>query len=186
MSDVERMKTLAEKWHEGQFRRGPEERPFIEHPLAVARQLTEWGFSEVDYPFLHCLALGHDLYKTADFDKWTFDDIIQDSGFAFAESLAAAIRSIYFETADYNSFEDFDNARAEHLKSLSQCAPIEVLVVKIADRIVTTREFLNEGRKRKAAEYFRRGRVLFQRIDRMPSKDKIKSSIAKLSRQIEK
>lgn len=185
MSDVERMKTLAEKWHEGQFRRGPEERPFIEHPLAVEKQLREWGFTESNNPYVLTLALGHDLYKQGDVDDLTFADILGELGFAFSLQLSHAIISLSYECGnEVSSFEEYDKARAAHLRKLALCAPIDVLLVKIADRIVTTKEFLDERRGKAALQYYIRGKVLFRRISSLPNSSAIRDGVVELERRL--
>ena len=53
---VGKMESLARKWHEGQYRKGPERIPYIEHPKAVVGQLREWGYSETANPAILAMA----------------------------------------------------------------------------------------------------------------------------------
>lgn len=40
------MRKLAERYHDGQFRKGAEKLPYIVHPQAVAETLIQWGENE--------------------------------------------------------------------------------------------------------------------------------------------
>lgn len=52
---------LAEKYHAGQFRKGPGNVPYIVHPAAVVKTLLGWGEAE-DSPAI-AIAWGHDLLE---------------------------------------------------------------------------------------------------------------------------
>ncbi len=85
---------------------------------------------------------------------------------------------------DKGSFEEYDKARAAHLRKLALCAPIDVLLVKIADRIVTTKEFLDERRGKAALQYYIRGKVLFRRISSLPNSSAIRDGVVELERRL--
>ena len=55
------MKALAEKYHDGKFRKGDERLPYIVHPQAVAATLVSWG--EPENSVAVSAAWGHDLLE---------------------------------------------------------------------------------------------------------------------------
>ena len=133
MSD--KIRQLAEKYHAGQFRKGPEHLPYIVHPQGVAQTLLEWG-ERADSPAV-AIAWGHDL--------------LEDTTVTVAEIRAAAgervLRGIEILTRPRE--ED----KSLYLRKVAESGDREALLVKAADRICNTRDFVKLEGAPYALEY---------------------------------
>ena len=59
---------------------------------------------------------------------------------------------------------EYGRQKAAYIEKVARTAPPEILVVKMADRLCNTLDFLADGRPAKALEYFGYGEPLFARI----------------------
>ena len=132
------MELLAQIWHAGQYRRGPERTPYIEHPKAVVAKLMEWGVFDDD---TLAMAWGHDLLEDT---KCPAKDILRVGG-------QEVLDGIYMLTRDDVRWPK----KGGWIAHLAQNAPRPVLLVKASDRLCNALDFIKAGRKEKAMAYLR-------------------------------
>ena len=129
------MKLLAHKYHENQFRKGEEHLPYIVHPESVVNTLLSWGESP-DSPAIPA-AWGHDLLEDT---KVTEEEILAVSD----EKVLAAIKLLTRPRKMQKSL---------YMQNIAKNGSREVLLVKIADRICNTRDFIKLKGKLHAFQY---------------------------------
>lgn len=145
------IKALAYKWHDGQYRKGPDKVPYIEHPKSVVALLESWCVSD---PNILSIAWGHDLLEDTD----CLDlDILKASN-SFVLSGIKALTFVGFSKEAY-------------IERLASSAPWEFLIVKLADRLCNTKDYIKIGRKEYALEYLKKGHSLFTNLWRIPNKE---------------
>ena len=138
------MKNLAEKYHKGQFRRGKgkAKTPYIVHPRAVAETLISWGVAP-DSPLIS-IAWGHDLLEDT---QATREEILAVSG----KEVLAAIKIL-------TKPEDMD--KNQYMQNVAGCGKKEVLLVKMADRLCNSRDFITLEGKLYAYQYLHKADCL--------------------------
>lgn len=184
MTDVEKVSRFAERVHEGQFRKGPGKVPYIEHPAAVVALLKEWGFDEENYPFLFELAWAHDTYEDGEMDETGFFDAIGSLGIEYWHQVASGVLALSYVPEGELSDEEFDRGKDEYIRRIAKCAPTDVLLVKMSDRICNTRDFLAAGNAAKAKGYLALGRCLFDRVEAMPHSAEIRKTLAEIEAKL--
>ena len=147
MKCVENMKALAERGHAGQLRKDGRT-PYIEHPRAVAALLAKWGVAD---GATLAIAWGHDLLEDTDVSE---AEIRRAAGSRHAAAVLAGIKAL---TRDRAAWPD----KKEWLKHVARTAPPAALLVKAADRISNTRDFLALGDPGKARDYLAQGAPVF-------------------------
>lgn len=161
---IERMEQTARKWHEGQFRKDGVT-PYVEHPKKVAKMVLSWFFQPDSDGWAAAVAWAHDLFeetpkeKHAELEK---DILYAARGLLHEENtVLAAIKLLSRDESEFPNKDDY-------IKHVAETADLPTLVVKIADRICNTRDFLElEGAgKEKATQYFALGEPLFAALDR--------------------
>ena len=150
----EKIRALAEKYHAGQFRRGPEKLPYIVHPAAVVRTLLEWGEPE-DSPAVD-MAWGHDLLE----DTPVTEAEIRD---AAGDRVLAGIKRL-------TKPKNMDKPR--YLLQVAGTGDRDVLLVKLADRICNTRDFVKDGKVKYAAKYLHWADCVFSSVCALPAPDR--------------
>ena len=133
------LKVLAEKGHAGQLRKDGKT-PYIEHPRAVVALLCKWGVCDKG---VLATAWGHDLLEDT---TVTEGDILQHSGLYYGKKILADIDIL---TRDEKRFHD----KGDWLDYLAKNASPEAILVKAADRLCNTRDFIALGDPKKAEEY---------------------------------
>ncbi|MBO7147816.1 MAG: ADP-ribosylglycohydrolase family protein, partial [Lentisphaeria bacterium] len=128
------MKKLAEKYHAGQFRKGPGNIPYIVHPEAVVKTLLRWG---TDTHRTFAIAWGHDLLE----DTTVSDEEIIE---AADEYVLKAIRILTCPEG---------MPKSAYLEKIVKHGNSQVLLVKIADRICNTKDFIKLKGKLYAFQY---------------------------------
>ena len=118
----EAIKKLAEKYHAGQFREGPEKLPYIVHPAAVAQTLLDWGEPESS-PAV-AMAWGHDLLEDTTVGE---AEIIDAAGGRVLEGIKRLTKPKNVEKRLY-------------IRDVAASGDREVLLVKLADRIGNSRD----------------------------------------------
>ncbi len=155
---VKNMEALARKWHEGAFRKGPGKVPYIVHPEAVVKQLREWGYNENDDAVTLAVAWGHDLLEDT---KCPAEEIFAAGG----DEVLAGIKALSFlppKTQPLTN-EEWDKKKDEYIHNVAATAAPEILVVKMADRLCNTMDFVRANNKW-GDEYLRLGECLFERV----------------------
>lgn len=156
---VEAMMKVAEKWHQGVFRKGGTT-PYIEHPRAVVELLKRWGVKE---PLTLAVAWGHDVIEDAPASQRQIaqGEVLMAGG----EAVLKGIEMLTFfpsEAARENSVKKAEE-KARYIEKVAKEAPQEILLVKLADRLCNTSDFLHAGLPAKAKAYLQEGSALFER-----------------------
>ncbi len=181
MNVVERAARLAMVAHNGTNREGPGNVPYIVHPHAVVAMLKEWGFSEKDDPVTLAVAWCHDVLEDTD----TPEEVILGLDVALGAKVLDGVRRLTFRPGVSSNSPDYGRLKAAYIENVARTAPPEILVVKIADRLCNTLDFLADGRPAKALEYFGYGEPLFARIPVCNQATAIEKTRRQVLRQIQ-
>lgn len=160
MNVVDRAARLAMVAHNGTNRDGKGNIPYIVHPHAVVAMLKDWGFTEKADSLTLAVAWCHDVLEDTD----TPEEAILDLDVALGPHILSGVKRLTFRPTAPNGSEDYGRQKAAYIEKVAGTAPPEILVVKIADRLCNTLDFLADGRPAKALEYFGYGEPLFSRI----------------------
>lgn len=168
---IDNIKELAYTWHEGQFRRGPDNIPYIEHPKAVVEKLEDWGIANET---VIAAAWGHDLLEDTDVNE---NDII-DSADTESKGLAvlSLIKKLTYEPTKWNS-------KADWLNHIAANETLPVMYIKAADRYCNTMDFCKAGRYKKAKSYLLDAWPIVEKVSY--KNQKARSDFAKLVDEIE-
>jgi (p)ppGpp synthase/HD superfamily hydrolase len=168
MNIVTNMETLARKWHEGQFRKGPKHLPYIVHPEAVVKQLKSWGYSDELDPIVLAIGWGHDLFEDT---AVTVQEVMEACG-STGQEVVSGIKWLTFNQSDWSEAKSKEKAKAMYIANVANNAPIDILAVKLADRLCNIRDFIElhgEGSE-KVKSYYQKAELLFNNIKRLPEK----------------
>jgi len=140
LSVIERAYVIAERAHEGQFRKSGE--PYITHPIAVAQILADLGIG----PITIAAALLHDTVEDTEYSQ----AMLQKD---FGDEIALLVDGV----TKLDKVKFGENAQAETVRKMvvSMSKDIRVLVIKLADRLHNARTwgFVEvEKAKKKAQE----------------------------------
>ncbi len=118
---------FATRAHEGQLRKSGE--PFINHPLAVKKILTEWGMDEDTI-------IAGTLHDTVEDTPVTLEDIKNE----FGETVAFLVDGVTKLGAARSGMRDIDTYLPETRDNFLRLmialgADIRVLIIKLADRL---------------------------------------------------
>lgn len=145
---------LAKNCHAGQFRKGKERLPYIVHPESVVRMLVEWGEPETA-PTI-AIAWGHDLLE----DTSASEEEIRTASNDYV------LAGIKFLTCPKGMDKQL------YLQNISKNGNRDVLLVKIADRICNSRDFVKLRKEKYAARYFHYADCVFDAICALPPGDR--------------
>ena len=160
MNIVDRAARLAMVAHNGTNRDGEGNIPYIVHPHAVVAMLKDWGFSEKADPVTLAVAWCHDVLEDTD----TPEEAILDLDVALGPQILSGVKTLTFRPTAPNGTAEYGRQKAAYIEKVARTAPTDILVVKIADRLCNTLDFLTDGRPTRALEYFGYGEPLFARI----------------------
>ena len=160
MNVVDKAARLAMIAHNGTNRDGEGNIPYIVHPHAVVAMLKDWGFSEKADPVTLAVAWCHDVLEDTD----TPEEAILDLDVELGRQILSGVKRLTFRPTAPNGSAEYGLQKAAYIEKVARTAPPEILVVKIADRLCNTLDFLADGRPVKALEYFGYGEPLFERI----------------------
>ena len=185
MNVVERMEALADEWHYGVERKGKGHVPYIEHPRAVVAQLKVWGMTEDANPVPLAVAWGHDLVEDTRVPAITILNAAGEHGLEVFEG----ILYLTFSRKEYPAASDHDEADRRYMERLAREAPPEILMVKLADRICNTRDFMRDPPKdepTKPARYLHEADPILAAVSRVPSAfvEAVKATIEELKRLV--
>lgn len=181
-SVVKNFEDFAEFWHHkaGNFRRGPEHIPYIEHPKKVADVLRRWGFTDEKNPITLCVAYGHDLIEEAH----VHSDEIMKAGGSLGKAILGGIKMLTFrENPLHESPIDREKDKAEYIARVAKEAPLGILAVKIADRLCNTMDFV-QAKKPYAHKYLKAGEPLFARVKEFPNGEVIERAIEAVKERV--
>ena len=159
MNKVEVIKTLAEAGHSGQYRFGPGHVPYIEHPKAVVELLKSWGVND---DLTLCTGWAHDLFEDTDITAEDIHEALNDD--PFADSLVENVMMLTNPDEEH---------KAEHIAEIAAKGTQTAILVKCADRICNTRDFIEAGRINKATRYFRDGNPVYDAVLNYKAKEDI-------------
>ena len=148
----DKMEQLAEKWHRGQVRKvrpGQIPPPYIVHPRAVVKTLLDWGEPEKS-PAVG-IAWGHDLLEDTEVP---FEDIIAASD----GTVASGIRLLTNAETD----------KRVYLDRVSRSGRRDVLLVKIADRIRNSCDYIDLAGHADAYGYLHEADCIFEAVAALP------------------
>jgi (p)ppGpp synthase/HD superfamily hydrolase len=147
---MEKMKFLdeairfASRKHAHQFRRRSG-LPYIVHPMAVLNRLTKWG---IDNEETLIVAVCHDLIEDTD---TTYEEL---KGF-FGKKIAEMISLLSKRPTD-----DFHTYLTRMLRSNN----LNMMLVKVADRMCNYDDLVLEGREESATPYFEKILPIAERV----------------------
>lgn len=172
MNVVDRMARLAMIAHNGVNRDGPGNVPYIVHPHAVVSMLKEWGYTEAADTVTLAVAWGHDVLEDTD----TSEDAIRNVDDLLGERILSGIKMLTFMPGVPSGHPDYGRIKANYIDRVARTAPPEIVVVKIADRLCNTLEFLHDGEVEHAHAYLGYGEPLATRINDCKYANKILDS----------
>jgi len=156
------MEALARKWHaKGKPRDGLIPLPYIVHPEGVVALLESWGYNEAEDAVTLAVAWGHDLLE--DIEDITESEIEAVGGKAVLEGIKMLTLELPKNKKIFD--EEYDRLKAEYISRIVGDVPPEIAVVKMADRLCNTFDFVREDRAH-AAKYLKAAEALFARLDR--------------------
>ena len=185
MNVVQKMEALADEWHCGVERKGKGHVPYIEHPRAVVAQLKAWGMTEDANPVPLAVAWGHDLVEDTRVPAIAILNAAGEHGLEVFEG----ILYLTFSRKEYPAASDHDDADRRYMERLAREAPPEILMVKLADRICNTRDFMKDPPKdepTKPARYLHEADPILAAVSRVPSAfvEAVKATIEELKCQV--
>ncbi len=141
--DEKRAREFCEKAHAGQFRKDGST-PYAEHPKAVVRLLKRWGEKD---PCIIAVAYLHDVLEDT---KVTEQQLER----AFAPTVSAGVRFLSHTP---------DETKEAYMERVAKYGCEQSILIKCADRICNTRDFIKLGRKEYAREYLEKARAVFDK-----------------------
>lgn len=185
MNVVQKMEALADEWHCGVERKGKGHVPYIEHPRAVVAQLKVWGLTEDANPVPLAVAWGHDLVEDTCVPAIAILNAAGEHGLEVFEG----ILYLTFSRKEYSAASDHDEADRLYMERLAREAPPEILMVKLADRVCNTRDFMKDPPKdepMKPARYLHEADPILAAVSRVPSAfvEAVKATIEELKRLV--
>jgi len=139
------------KFGHGDTKRKDGVTPYINHPVDVVKLLKSWGVSDSE---TLAAAYDHDLLEDTDVSESDIKRIVSPS----------VLNKVKKLTHIKGTPKD------EYIKKLSEDADIWCVVIKAADRICNTIDFLCMGKFEYAQKYFDKAKAFFSRLDRDKSK----------------
>ena len=170
MDVEERLRTLAERGHAGQLRKDGRT-PYIEHPRAVVAQLRAWGVADGG---TLAVAWGHDLLEDT---VVTGAEILEAAGPRHGAEVLAGIRTLTRDRAAWPVKRDW-------LLSLAETAGDRELLVKCADRLCNTRDFVPLAGVARARSYLADGAAVFAAARRTAFAAPIAATLAALRAEL--
>ena len=153
------MKKLAEKYHAGQPRKGEGNIPYIVHPRAVAEMLITWGAAE-DSAIVQ-MAWGHDL--------------LEDTTVTKEEILAVSSLEVLRGIEQLSCPENME--KSQYLQNLANSGDMNILLVKIADRISNSKDFVTLKGKLHAYRYMHKADCLIPALKEMQDERMVQNAL---------
>lgn len=167
---VDSLKDLAYIGHEGQYRRGPGNVPYIEHPKAVVETLQHWGITD---DAILAAAWAHDLLEDTDIT----DDEISNAGGDLGQQILAYV-------VDLTYIPSMDGTKQQWLENMAKECKMPVLSIKAADRYCNAMDFYDAGKFTKAKSYLLDAWTLIEKV--CHENMKARADFAELLNEIEK
>lgn len=143
---IQRALDYASKHHRS-FRKNPPV-PYLIHPLQVLQRIANWGITNIVHPDIWVAALLHDTVEDTEATVGEIEEL-------FGNNVAEIVQTLTFDKVS-------GLTKDQYLESLSK-ARIDILVIKIADRICNVYDFVSQ-QPSYAVKYFDKAKVLFDAI----------------------
>ena len=156
MENCMTMEELAARFHARDTQPrivGGKEVPYIEHPRAVVRRLESWGCSN---------DMGKDGWRTLDI-AWGHD-LLEDTAVTPKEISDVAGEDVLHDIEILSNLPGKHADKAAYIQYVAEHANTVTLLVKLADRLCNTEDFLVSEGVEKAARYFEKAEPVFQAI----------------------
>lgn len=157
----EKMKQLAYERHEGYFRKGENPKPYITHPAAVVARLLSWGIPE-DSPLIDA-AWGHDLVEDVKVPK---------------EEIVAASSDEVWAIIDQLTYKPESGSKEDYIQKVADSGNRSVLLVKAADRLCNTQEFIETFSRERARTYIHYADSVLEALKKLPQDDAVAAALA--------
>ena len=175
-------KEIAENVYSGIFRKDGKT-PYIHHPAAIIGLLKSWGMND---EFANSIAWLHDAIeenKVQINDRITLFEYIKnyieknypEENFNYDDlqkKILDQVDILTFYESDMPKIQMFEKMnfgkkflKAKYLCEVVENADFNGFIVKVADRICNTREFVKSGSYGYAKKYLTRGEILFCHIN---------------------
>ena len=145
-NDENRARAFCERAHKGQLRKDGVT-PYAEHPKAVAKMIKDWGVKDKN-PI--ALAYLHDVLEDTPVTK-------KEIELKFEIGLALEVEVLTRRK---------DEEKDAYSRRVAEKGGPSVLLVKCADRICNTLDFMKLGRDDYAREYFHKADIVFDALYR--------------------
>lgn len=140
----DKAKNLAEKGHKGQKRKYIDV-AYIEHPKAVVALLDKWG---VDDDEVLAASFAHDLLEDTNISESTIK-----------RNLGNKVLSLVEELTKPSSGD-----KQQWIDNMSKQASARAILIKAADRLANTRDFLKSNHADYAENYLNKAEKVFRRL----------------------
>ena len=157
----EKMKNLAYERHNGYFRKGDNPKPYITHPAAVVNRLLSWGIPE-DSPLIDA-AWGHDLIEDVKVPK---------------EEIVAASSEEVWKIIDLLTYKPELGSKEDYIQKIADSGNRSVLLVKAADRLCNTQEFIETFSRERARTYIHWADTVFEALKKLPNDAVVSKALA--------
>ena len=150
------MEELATRYHGRDTKPrnvGGKEIPYIEHPRAIVRRLESWGCTN---------DMGKEGWRTLDI-AWGHD-LLEDTTVTPQEITEAAGEDVLSDIEILSNLPGRHADKAAYIQYVADHANTATLLVKLADRLCNTEDFLVSEGAEKAARYFEKAEPIFQAI----------------------
>lgn len=135
---------LASKAHRGQFRKHMSFVPYIFHPFDVANRLIDWGVND---DIVLSAAMMHGVIENT---PYTYEFI--------ADRLNVSVANLVLECTCSDP-----GGRDLHLKHVAHAASQDAILIKIADELSDTCDYIGCGEHLHAMHYFQKAECIFSR-----------------------
>jgi (p)ppGpp synthase/HD superfamily hydrolase len=157
----EKMKHLAYERHSGYFRKGDNPKPYITHPEAVVNRLLSWGIPE-DSPLIDA-AWGHDLIEDVQVPK---------------EEIVAASSEEVWQLIDMLTYKPEQGSKEDYIQKVADSGNRSALLVKAADRLSNTLEFIETFSRERARTYIHYADSVLEALKKLPQDDAVSKALA--------
>ena len=139
----QKAREIAKTWHEGQYR-DYNGKPYFTHPEDVVGLLKRWGVKDEENI---AVAYMHDLLEDTNISKRDIQRVFGNRVLNDIESLTKN-----------------GEAKQKWLDELADKAKQYVIIIKIADRIANTHDFIKSNKIKYAEKYFHKADRVFRRL----------------------
>lgn len=167
---IQKALRFATKVHDGQKRDYSDE-PYITHPIDVAQIIVD-EFKIAD-PEVIASAYLHDVIEDCNVSE---EKLIHEFNTFIADNVVMVSHTKEQDKIPYY--------KMYYLADIATCVSIEPAIIKIADRIANTRDFIKAGKTEYAKKYFHKADAIYARIYMEKDYPLIEKAIENMSIQL--